>query len=274
LQRFHCGAIKPACQSLQQSNGLTCAERLSASDGCHFFTHNHGHHNIAACCPGTGITSEKPVNKRQFLSNSAKLAAAAALPLGAATPLLAQDSRYNIIKPPQATLNPDKIEVLEYFWFGCPHCYAFEPAINEWAADKPDDVDFVRHAPPLNPGWTPHSEAFYSAEVLGVTNKFFDEFFNAIHRERRPLRDRNSISKYIEELGVDVDKDKMMDTMKSFAVNAKIRQALKVASASRVNAVPTVVVNGKYLSTVSMAGGHKQIIDLINELVEKERAAA
>jgi len=214
------------------------------------------------------------VNKRQFLGNSAKLAAALALPMGASSPLLAQAGQYNLIDPPQTTANPDKIEVLEYFWFGCPHCFAFEPAINEWAANKPDDVDFIRHAPPLNRGWTAHSEAFYSAEALGITDSMFDQLFNAIHREKKQLRDRKSISKWVADLGIDVDEDKMFETMKSFAVNAKIRQAMQVASASRVNAVPTVVVNGKYLSTVSMAGGHKQIINLIDELIEKERAAA
>jgi len=214
------------------------------------------------------------VNKRQFLGNSAKLAAALSLPLSAASPLLAQAAQYNLINPPQTTANPDKIEVLEYFWFGCPHCFAFEPAINEWAANKPDDVDFIRHAPPLNRGWTAHSEAFYSAQALGVTDNMFEHLFNAIHREKKQLRDRKSISKWVEGLGIDVDADKMHETMKSFAVNAKIRQAMQIATASRVSAVPTVVVNGKYLSTVTMAGGHAQIIDLINELIEKERAAA
>jgi thiol:disulfide interchange protein DsbA len=214
------------------------------------------------------------VNKRQFLGNSIKLAAAVSLPISASSPLMAQAGQYNLIEPPQSTANPEKIEVLEYFWFGCPHCFAFEPAINEWAENKPDDVDFVRHAPPLNRGWTAHSEAFYSAQALGITDKMFDELFNAIHRERKPLRDRKSISKWVSGLGVDVDQDKMYETMKSFAVNAKIRQAMQIASASRVNAVPTVVVNGKYLSTVSMAGGHKQLINLINELIEKERVEA
>jgi len=212
------------------------------------------------------------VNKRQFLGNSVKLAAAISLPMSVSPQIMAQAGQYQLVNPPQTTANPDKIEVLEYFWFGCPHCYAFEPSINEWAASKPDDVDFVRHAPPLNRGWTAHSEAFYSAELLGVTDKFFEPLFNAIHKDKRPLRDRKSISKFAGELGI--DEEKMFKTMKSFAVNAKIRQAMQVATASRVNAVPSVVVNGKYLSTVSMAGGHKQIISLINELIEKERSAA
>jgi len=118
--------------------------------------------------------------------------------MGASSPLLAQAGQYNLIDPPQTTANPDKIEVLEYFWFGCPHCFAFEPAINEWAANKPDDVDFIRHAPPLNRGWTAHSEAFYSAEALGITDSMFDQLFNAIHREKKQLRDRKSISKWVK----------------------------------------------------------------------------
>ncbi len=212
------------------------------------------------------------MNKRQFLGTGLKVATALSLPMAATAPALAQAERYLVLQPPQATANPDKIEVLEYFWFGCPHCFAFEPAINEWAASKPDDVDFVRHAPPLNRSWTPHSEAYYAAELMGVTEKFFEPLFNAIHRERRPLRDRKSISKFAGELGIDADK--MEETMESFAVNAEIRKTMRTAQESRVNAVPTVVVNGKYLSTVSMAGGHAQIIDLINELVEKERETA
>lgn len=212
------------------------------------------------------------MNKRDFLAKSMQLAAAAALPMAASSPLQAQAAKFEMVNPPQSTLNPDKIEVLEYFWFGCPHCFAFEPAINEWAESKPDDVDFVRHAPPLNKGWTPHSEAFYAAEVLGVTETFFEPLFNAIHREKRPLRDRKRIADFAGELGI--DRDKMHSAMKSFAVDAKIRQSMQVALASRVNAVPTVVINGKYRSTVSMAGGHEQLVTLMNELIDKERKAA
>ncbi len=212
------------------------------------------------------------MNKREFLGKSLQLAAAATLPVAASSPLLAQSAKFEIVNPPQSTLNPDKIEVLEYFWFGCPHCFAFEPTINEWAESKPDDVDFVRHAPPLNKGWTPHSEAFYASEVLGVTDTFFEPLFNAIHREKRALRDRKSIAEFAGELGI--DSDKMHDAMKSFAVDAKIRQSMQTALASRVNAVPTVVINGKYRTTVSMAGGHAQVVQVMNELIEKERETA
>ena len=195
-----------------------------------------------------------------------------AVGIGVGQVALAQQGGYQDINPPVETRNADQVEVLEFFWFGCPHCFAFEPAINEWAANRPDDVDFVRHAPPLNKGWTPHSEAFYAVEVLGETEKFFEPMFNAIHREKRNLRDRKRIAAFAGELGI--DEQKMLDTMKSFAVNTRIRQSMKNAMDARVSGVPSVVVNGKYLTSVSMAGGHQQIIQLIDELVERERKAA
>ncbi len=212
------------------------------------------------------------MNKREFLGTGLRLALVAGLPMAGAGSALAQGAPYQTLKFPQNTRNPDKIEVLEYFWFGCPHCYAFEPAINEWAANRPDDVDFVREAPPLNKGWTAHSEAFYAVEVLGETEKFFEPLFNAIHREKRNLRDRKRLAAFAAEVGI--DEKKMLDTMKSFAVNTRIRQAMKNAMEARVSGVPSVVVNGKYLTSVSMAGGHKQIIQVIDELIERERQSA
>lgn len=210
------------------------------------------------------------MNKREFLGTGLRLALAAGMPLAASSAAFAQ-APYETLDFPQNTRNPDKIEVLEYFWFGCPHCFAFEPAINEWAANRPDDVDFVRHAPPLNKGWTPHSEAFYAAEIMGETERFFEPMFNAIHREKRNLRDRERIAAFAGELGIDAGK--MLETMKSFAVNTRIRQSMKNAMEARVSGVPSVVVNGKYLTSVSMAGGHRQIIRVIDELIERERKA-
>ena len=84
---------------------------------------------------------------------------------------------YQELPNPPKKADDSRVEVLEYFWFGCPHCYAFEPTINGWAATKPDHVDFVREAPPLNPAWTPHSQAFYASQVLGIQEEFFEPFF-------------------------------------------------------------------------------------------------
>ena len=159
---------------------------------------------------------------------------------------------YELIQPPQNTSTGDKIEVLEYFWFGCPHCYAFEPTINKWAEGKPDYVEFIREAPPLNPSWLPQSQAFYAAELMGVTDTVFEPMFNAIHKEKRNLRSPKAIAKFVGELGV--DSDKFLKTMKSFAVDARIRQSMERARAEGISGVPAVIINGKY------AGSHERII--------------
>ena len=209
------------------------------------------------------------MNKRQFLLSGSALAAGAALGSLASTTAMAQSGKgYELIDPPQATGSSDKVEVLEYFWFGCPHCFAFEPSINAWAAQKPDYVSFVREAPPLNPAWEPHSRAFYAAEAMGVTETFFDPIFDGIHVERKNLRSLDSIAKFAGGLGI--DEKKFRKTMDSFAVNARLNQSMQKASAARITGVPSIVINGKYRTGGSLAGSHEGIISVINELTELE----
>lgn len=211
------------------------------------------------------------MRKRDFLTGSVKLAAAASLSISGVSSLQAQALQgHQRINPPVSTRNAEKIEVLEYFWFGCPHCFAFEPSINRWIEDKPDYVDFVREAPPLNPGWEPHSRAFYAAEIMGVTEEFFEPMFNGIHVERRSLRSPDMIARFAGELGIDADK--FQKTMGSFAVSTRMNQSMQMARASGITGVPSVVINGKYLTGGSLAGSHEAILRVIDEQVAKEYA--
>lgn len=210
------------------------------------------------------------MNKREFLKNSAKVAVTASLSLTSARAVLAQThSGYELIETPLNTRNSEKVEVLEYFWFGCPHCFAFEPSINHWAENKPDYVDFVREAPPLNPAWEPHSRAFYAAELMGVTEQFFEPMFNGIHVDRRALRKPDQIAKFAGEL--DIDSKMFRKTMDSFAVNTRMNQAMQMARTSKVTGVPTIIINGKYRTGGSLAGSHENIIRVINELSAQEQ---
>ncbi|MFK7854578.1 MAG: thiol:disulfide interchange protein DsbA/DsbL [Granulosicoccus sp.] len=168
-----------------------------------------------------------------------------------------------------ATAESGNVEVVEFFWFGCPHCFNFEPSINEWNESKPDYVDFVREAPPFNPSWLPHSQAFYAAKVLGVTDVMFEPFFNAIHIERQPLRDAESISDFVATLGI--DSEQFLSAMKSREVQVLIEQSLELAIEVGVRGVPSVLINGKYMTSNSIAGGHDQIIQAINTLTEQEK---
>ncbi len=213
--------------------------------------------------------------RRHFLTTAAGLGAATLL--GASLPmatLQAQSAQgYQTIKTPFATRDESRVEVLEFFWFGCPHCYAFEPAINAWAAAKPEYVDFIREAPPLNPSWEQHSRAFYAAEALGITSGFFDEMFNTIHQDRKPMRDPKKIASFVESLDLGVSAEKFAKTMESFAVQTALRRSISLAKQAGITGVPSVVINGKYLTGGSIAGSHEGIIRAINERAEFEHSA-
>jgi len=181
----------------------------------------------------------------------------------------AQEKHYEEIESPLSTDNADTIEIVEFFWYGCPHCFQFEPYISEWKKTKPDNVEFVLAAPALGPSWKVHSQAFYSAQVLGVLDKFHEPMFNAIHVEKKAMRKPKDIIKLAESLGI--DGKKFGKTMKSFSVDAKLRQSAQLARDAGISAVPTVIINGKYRTSGSIAGGsYENVIKVINELIAKE----
>ncbi len=210
------------------------------------------------------------VSRRQFVLGASALGVSMAT-----TQVFAQSGlRYKTIEHPMPTVDESKVEVLEFFWFGCPHCYAFEPAINGWKDSKPDYVNFVREAPPLNPSWEQHSRTFYAAQLLGITDGMFDQTFDRIHKSKKPMRDPKKIAKFIESLDLGVDAAKFEKTMKSFAVNTAMNRSITRAQQAGINAVPSIVINGKYLTGNTLAGSHQGIIQVINELSEKEHKAA
>lgn len=190
--------------------------------------------------------------------------------LAGSSMITSAQSGYEVLETPLRTANPDKIEVVEFFWYGCPHCFRFEPHIKAWKESKPDNVEFIIAAPPLNPAWKVHSQAFYAAQVLGVLDQFHEPMFNAIHVDKKPMRKPKDVAKLADSLGL--DGEKFQKTMKSFKVDAKIRQSLQMASSAGLNAVPTVIINGKYRTSGSVAGSYENLIKVLDDLVEQESA--
>ncbi len=213
----------------------------------------------------TVVRSKRPL--MAFYMFSATLLLLAAQLLGNQ----ASAAGFETIDPPQNTATPDKVEVLEFFWLGCPHCYAFEPTIEAWEKDKPSYVHFVREAPPLNPAWESHSRAFYAAQLLGHEDEFVHAMFEAIHKERKPMRKPKDIAKLAETLGM--DKDKFIKTMSSFAVEGKLKRASQLAKNAGISGVPAVIINGKYRTSASISGGYDGMIDTINQQSEVEKEA-
>ncbi|MBL1143005.1 MAG: thiol:disulfide interchange protein DsbA/DsbL [Proteobacteria bacterium] len=177
---------------------------------------------------------------------------------------------YNTISPAQPTQTGDKIEVLEIFWYACPHCYDFEPYIHEWLTKKPEDVTFRRMPGIFRKNWIPHAKAFYTAEKMGVLDKIHTPLFNAIHREKKKIHDDAAMKKFFVKHGV--DKAEFTKIYESEEIDTKAKQAFVMGQRYKLTGVPAVIVNGKYMVSGTTAGSFENALKVIDSLVDKERA--
>lgn len=166
---------------------------------------------------------------------------------------------------------PGKIEVVELFWYGCPHCYSFEPVINPWVEKLPSDVNFVRIPAMFGGPWDAHGQMFLTLEAMGVEHKVHTAVFEAIQKEHKKLTTPEEMAEFLTTQGV--DKDKFLATFNSFAIKGKVAQAKELAKKYEISGVPTLIVNGKYRFDVGSAGGAQQALQLADKLVDQERAA-
>ncbi|QKT03743.1 thiol:disulfide interchange protein DsbA/DsbL [Ectothiorhodospiraceae bacterium 2226] len=180
---------------------------------------------------------------------------------------------YRRLSPAQPTDVPaGHVEVIELFWYGCPHCDTLEPKLQRWKADLPEDVTFRAVPAVLNPNWVLHAQAYYTAEVLGVLDRIHQPMYDAIHRERRALNSREALRNFFAEHGV--EPAQFDQTFNSFAVQTRVRRADALGRRYGATSVPSMVVNGKYYTDGAMAGGQDRMLEVVNALVEQERAQA
>ena len=177
--------------------------------------------------------------------------------------------------PTQPTVGgADKIEVAEFFWYGCNHCFDFEPYINRWAEDVPANVRFVRVPALWNPLVRLHGQLYYTEEVLAENGKLADRegFRNAVfleyHRRRNSMASEGAIEAIFAEFGV--SSEDFRSTWNSFEVNQKMRVAEDLARRYGIASVPMVVVNGKYKTSGADAGSYPRLLEVVDELVERE----
>ena len=195
-----------------------------------------------------------------------------------AVPLLAQSDtyeegrNYQRIVPSQPTDGNGKIEVVELFWYGCPHCYRFQPYITRWAKNKPADVVYRRMPAILGEHWALLARAFYTAEALGITDRIHQPLFDAIHAEKRRMDSEDAIMAFFAEHGV--SNDAFRKTFNSFAINAKVNRAREMSRRYQAQATPSVVINGKYILNPDNSNGNfNTMIKIMDYLIDKERAA-
>lgn len=179
---------------------------------------------------------------------------------------------YTTLVAPQPTSDASKIEVVELFWYGCPHCYHLEPLLTKWAAGLPPDVVFVRTPAILGPSWEILARAYYTAEMLGVLDKIHEPLFKAIHEDKKKFTSEEELAKFFAAQGV--DEKQFRDTLKSFGVAAKLNRSKQMTQRYGITGVPALIINGKYRTSVSDAGDQEKMLELTDKLIAKERVTA
>lgn len=202
---------------------------------------------------------------------AAMLAGAMAITTAAMAADWQQGTHYKVVDNPVRTEQADKIEVAEVFWYGCPHCYTFKPLAEEYEANAPDYVNYVRLPAALGKSWEPHAYAFYALQAMDELDKVHDALFKALVVERQSLNTPEELAKFVVEHGVDADE--FLKNYKSFGVNARVQQAQSKIRGARVTGTPTMLVNGKYLVSASTAGSPEAAIQVIDYLVAREHEA-
>lgn len=176
---------------------------------------------------------------------------------------------YEHVTPEQPTATSGgKVEVVEMFWYGCPHCYRLEPYVKRWLKRKPAKAEFVRMPAIFRPEWEIHARAYYTAEILGVVDKIHSDMFEAIHEKKQRLNNEAAIMAFFAQHGV-AEKD-FKRVFRSFAVETKVRRSKDMSRRYGIKGVPSLIVNGKYRTAAQEAGGNAKIFQVVNYLVEQE----
>jgi thiol:disulfide interchange protein DsbA len=194
------------------------------------------------------------------------LAACLAAPLAAAAqPKFA----YSEVKPALPVENDGKIEVLEFFWYGCIHCYNLEPTVEKWEKTLAKDVQFRRVPAIFNDRWALDASIFYTFEALGVLDKVHRPFFDAIHRDHLRTENPQALAEWLQKQGI--DQKKFNETMKSFGVQSKTRRAAQLTAAYKIEGTPEMAVHGRYTITTEQGRTQQGIFETVNYLVEQVR---
>jgi len=187
---------------------------------------------------------------------------------------------YTLLNPSQSTDSGKKIEVLEFFWYGCIHCYHLEPSLKAWLKRKPADVEF-RYMPAIfdAASWGPLARAYYALDAMGLGGKYHDDIFHAIHRDRQRamVTDPRVLADWLAGKGV--DKQKFLDTYNSFAVNTRTKRSEDITRSYDIQGTPAIVVDGKYGTSPSMtlnsdnSVNYDRFFQVVDELIAIARKA-
>ncbi len=186
-----------------------------------------------------------------------------------AAPQLGQE--FDAVAQTIPTDDSKKIEVMEIFWYGCSHCFHMEQPLSAWLKNKPADVSFKRIPGIPNASWAPMAQTYFAMETLGITEKLHSKLFNAIHKEKslNPTNQKAALDWLVANSGM--DRSKVEEAFNSFTVNTNMKRAAQIFRSSGATGVPSLVIDGKYITSGTMAGGNAQALQVTNYIVNNIR---
>lgn len=178
-------------------------------------------------------------------------------------------THYDVIEIPVKTITPGKIEVTEVFWYGCGHCFSFEPILQRWEESLADDVELVQSPAIWRANMEAHARIFYTAKALGILDEVHPKVFEAMHHKRQALASQEEIREFFTQFGV--EPGKFDSIYSSFSVSSQIQQAGARARSFMITGTPEVVVDGRFRITAQKAGGQAQMLEVADYLIKQIR---
>jgi len=188
----------------------------------------------------------------------------------AAGPEAFEGHDYTLLKNAQPVATGKKVEVLEFFWYRCPHCFQLEPAINAWLKTLPKDAQVRRVPAVFRDDWMPGAKLYYTLEQMKLLDSLHHKAFDAFHVENINLNDPAVLGSWIAKQGV--DRKKFEGIYNSFSIQSKATQGARLATTTGISGVPAFVIDGKYLTSVSMTGNEARLFEVLDQLIVKARA--
>lgn len=176
---------------------------------------------------------------------------------------------YTLVNPPQPTSTGNKIEVLEFFFYGCPHCFHLQEELGKWEKKMPKDVELVYMPTVFNPGWEPMARTFYALESLGQQKQLHDALYEAWHVNNIDLSDEAKITEFVSKHGV--DRKKFSDAYNAFFMAGKVMRSKQMAASYAIRGTPTLIVNGKYLISGLQPADAVKVLNTLITKVRSER---
>ena len=188
---------------------------------------------------------------------------------------------YQVIKPPQPTASGKSVEVIEFFWYGCPHCYHLQPSLHQWLKRKPADVMFRRQPAAFQDTWVQLARTYYAIEAIDAVDKLHGEIFDALHKTKvlNPatlFKDQKPLFDWVATKGV--DRRKFVDAYNSFGVASKAQRTIDITAAYDISGTPAIAIDGRFLIAPSMTPlkadnsiNYEQFFKNVDQLIELAR---